>query len=765
MAKNLVIVESPAKAKTINRILGASYQVKASMGHVRDLPKSKLGVDEENDFTPSYVTLREKSKVIKELREAAKKAKTVYLATDPDREGESIGFHLRELLKNDAPEFYRVAFNEITAPAVKRAFEHAGEINVQRVEAQQARRILDRLVGYKLSPLLWNKVGKGLSAGRVQSVALRLIVDREREIRAFNIEEYWKITARLRGKVDPPFDAAVTRFRGAALELKNADDSAAAVETLQKQRFVVEKVTVKPRKRNPPPPYITSTLQQDAFRKLSFSVARTMRVAQRLYEGIDLGSQGQVALITYMRTDSTRIADEAKDAARAFIGSKFGAEFLGKGAVRKAAKGAQDAHEAIRPNYVERTPESLEGLLGVDEMKLYRLIWNRFIASQMAAAEFESTGVDIVAGEYDLRANGNRLLFPGFLAVNGKTREEDEDADAFLPPLHKGDVLDATAITPSQHFTQPPPRYSEAALVKELEERGIGRPSTYASIISTITEREYVARDAGKLLPTDLGIVVTDLLAENFTDLMDYEYTARMEQVLDRIEEGDENWVAALQRFNKGFKSDLAAAEERMRNLKREVEETDEVCEKCGKPMVIRWGRYGRFMSCSNYPECKNAKPLTNGAPAGEQGTPETDKYANIVCQKCGAPMALKRSRFGPFLGCTNYPTCNFTMRLNRQGQPVQPVDSTPIMACPACKEGQVTQKKSRRGKIFYGCNRYPKCNFALWKEPVPETCPSCSAEYLLISRSKKGDRIICSNEACDYSRPHEDDRSGGGDD
>lgn len=645
MAKNLVIVESPAKAKTINRILGSSYQVKASFGHVRDLPKSKLGVDEENDFKPSYVTLRDKSKVIKELRTAAKKSESVYLAADPDREGESICYHVMELLRKESDTFRRVVFNEITKPAVLRAFENPGEVDSQKVEAQQARRILDRLVGYKLSPLLWRKVGRGLSAGRVQSVALKLIVEREKEIKAFNIEEYWKITAKLSGKQPPHFEAEVRKHHGKKLELGNELDAQTVVDYLKNQDYIVDNISIKPRKRNAPPPYITSSLQQDAFRRLGFPVAKTMRLAQKLYEGLNIGSEGQVALITYMRTDSTRISDEAQTAARNFINSRFSEKYhIGKPVKRKKVKGAQEAHEAIRPNYVERTPDSLAGSLEPDLLKLYRLIWQRFVASQMAPAEFEATSIDITAGDYSLRAKGSRLLFDGYLAVIGIDR--DEDADALLPKLTEGEKLSLEELLPTQHFTQPPARYSEAGLVKEMEGRGIGRPSTYSTIISTIINREYVEREKKRLKPTDLGTVVTDLLAENFTDLMDYDYTARMEQVLDRIEEGNENWVAALQRFNKGFTNDLMAAEEKMRNLKREVEETDEICPDCGEKVVIRWGRFGKFKACSTYPECRFSSPLENNGNGGgedENGVLGTDP-------ETGKQVFLRTGPYGPYI-------------------------------------------------------------------------------------------------------------------
>ena len=644
MAKNLVIVESPAKAKTINKILGRNYQVKASYGHVRDLPKSKLGVDVENGFEPSYVTLRDKSKVIKELRTAAKKAETIYLAADPDREGESICYHVAELLKKENSNFKRVVFNEITKTAVKRAFEQAGEVNFPKVEAQQARRILDRLVGYKLSPLLWRKVRRGLSAGRVQSVALKLIVEREAEIKAFNIEEYWKIAANLLGKNEPSFAAQVHKYQGKKVNITNKEGADAAVDYLNRQDFVIDSISVKPRKRNSPPPFITSTLQQDAFRKLGFPVAKTMRVAQRLYEGLELGNEGHVALITYMRTDSTRVADEAKVAASQFIKEKYGDKFLGgKPVKRKASKGMQDAHEAIRPNYVNRTPESLRGFLDDELFRLYQLIWNRFMASQMAPALFEATSIDINAGDYLFRSTGSRLLFKGFLEVLGM--DKDKDGDTLLPELAEGENLKLLGLDPTQHFTQPPARYSEAGLVKELESRGIGRPSTYSSIISVIINRSYVDRKEKRLHPTELGEIVTDLLGENFHDLMDYEYTARMEEMLDAIEGGNENWQKALGKFNDGFSKDLEVAEEKMRNLKAEVEKTGEKCKLCGADVVIKWGRFGKFKACSEYPECKFSSPLDDQeAEEWEENGPMGKDPAT------GKDIFLKKGPYGPYL-------------------------------------------------------------------------------------------------------------------
>lgn len=668
MGKKLVIVESPAKARTINRILGKEYEVRASMGHVRDLPKNKLSVDIENDFEPTYEILKDKKKVVSELKKSVKDAEAVYLAADQDREGESICFHLEKLLDGNSVPFYRVVFNEITTPAIKRAFEHPGTIDTKKVEAQQARRILDRLVGYQISPLLWRRVKTGLSAGRVQSVALRLIVDREKEIRAFVSEEYWKITAALLGRNEPSFIASVAKRDGEKLELHNEQEATEAVEELKASRHRVSSITIKPRKRNPPQPYITSTLQQEAFRRLNYSVKRTMSLAQKLYEGVSIGQQGSMGLITYMRTDSNRIAAEAQQAARGFITDRFGADYLPASPPKpKKVKAAQEAHEAIRPTRIERTPESLEGKLDPALLRLYRLIWNRFVASQMQAAAFEATTIDVTAGRYSLRATGNRLLFDGWLAVTGRPEDEEEK---LLPALQEGEELKLLGLTPTQNFTQPPPRYSEASLVRELEERGIGRPSTYAATISTIQAREYVTCAERRLKPTDLGEVVTELLVDNFNDILDYDYTARLEGTLDKIEEGDVNWVEALTRFNKRFSRDLAAAEEKMRNLRREVTPTDIECDLCGAEMVMRWGRYGKFLSCSRYPECKNAKPLPDSDAAKKQQELEemAAKIGDQASDACGTPLVLRRGRYGFFLGCSRFPKCRYTVPVKKDG-------------------------------------------------------------------------------------------------
>jgi DNA topoisomerase-1 len=698
MGKKLVIVESPAKARTINRILGGEYEVKASMGHVRDLPKNKLAVDIENDFAPTYEVLRDKKKVVSELKRAVKDAEAVYLAADPDREGESICFHLEQLLDGRSVPFFRVVFNEITTPAVKRAFEQPGAIDTRKVEAQQARRILDRLVGYQISPLLWRRVKTGLSAGRVQSVALRLIVDRENEIRAFVSEEFWKITARLLGRNEPPFIATLTKRDGEKLELRNSEETGAVADELRALPYRVKSIQIKPRKRNPPQPFITSTLQQEAFRRLKFSVKRTMALAQQLYEGVSLGEEGSVALITYMRTDSTRISTGAQQAVRDFISHRFGSDYLPAHPPKpKKVKAAQEAHEAIRPTRIERTPESLQGKIDPAQLRLYTLIWNRFVTSQMEAAVFQATTVDVEAGRYGLRATGNHLLFDGWLAVAGRPEDEEE---AVLPALSEGEELKLLELTPAQFFTQPPPRFSEASLVRELEERGIGRPSTYAQIIGTILTRDYVRRDQGRLTPTDLGEVVTELLVDNFNDILDYDYTARMEGELDKIEDGEEEWVGALRRFNERFSKDLADAEEKMRNIRREVTPTDIKCDICGAGMVIRWGRFGKFLSCSRYPECKNAKPMPDSAAEARQREIEemAAKIGAQVSDVCGTPLILRRGRFGLFLGCSRFPKCRYTVPVKKDG--TISWEKAKKQFCAEMGVGEPEKpKKTRRGK------------------------------------------------------------------
>src|SRR5216117_3960142 len=669
--KSLVIVESPAKANTINKYLGSDYVVKASLGHVKDLPKSKLGVDVLHDFEPVYDVIPGKEKVVKELRAAAKSASRILLAADPDREGEAICQHLKEVLDGSKAEVFRVLFNEITPKAIRAAVETPGRINQNIVDAQQARRILDRLVGYQISPLLWDKVRRGISAGRVQTVALRMIVEREREVQAFTPEEYWSIIAKLEGRQPPQFNARLVKIKGKSAEVKNQADAEHIRDLAKKSEFLVESVVTKEKKRNPVPPFTTSKLQQDAARRLRFTVKKTMMLAQRLYEGVELGEEGRVGLITYMRADSTRVSDDAMQMVRSYVSDVYGSNYLPEKPVfYKTKKDAQDAHDAIRPTFVGRRPDDLKAYLSDDELKLYRLIWTRFVASQMNPAVYDQTTVEISAKDYLFRANGRVMKFDGFLKVyeesadddnRGKPTGEEED-DIALPPLTVGEKLRLIDVTPRQHFTEPPPRYTEASLVKALEEKGIGRPSTYASILTTIQDREYVTKHQGKFKPTELGAVVTELLVKHFEDIFDIQYTARMEEELDEVEDGKMTWVEALDEFYNKFEKDLKKASKNMENLKRQEIPTDEVCEKCGSPMVKKWGQFGSFLACSAYPECKNTKELALEEPPKE-GQPAADAEPE-PCENCGRPMALKRGRFGQFLACTGYPECKTTRKL-----------------------------------------------------------------------------------------------------
>jgi len=794
--KSLVIVESPAKATTINKYLGKDYVVKASLGHVKDLPKSKLGVDPDNDFQPIYEQIKGKEKVIKELKTAAKTASRILLAADPDREGEAICQHLKEILEDDKSEIYRVLFNEITPKAIKYAVENPGRINQKVVDAQQARRILDRLVGYQISPLLWDKVRRGISAGRVQTVALRLIVEREREVLAFKPEEYWSITARLEGHQPPPFDAKLAKIKGKTAEVKNQEEADRILQNLEGAAFNVESVVTKEKKRYPVPPFTTSKLQQEAARKLRFTVKKTMMLAQRLYEGIELGEEGRIGLITYMRTDSTRISDDAMEMVRSYVSDVYTGPYLPeKPVVYKSKKDAQDAHEAIRPTFVGRTPDDLKPFLSDDEYKLYWLIWTRFVASQMNPAVYDQTSVEITAKDYLFRASGRVLKFDGFLKVYEETKDEDvatpeDEEDITLPGLTQGEMLRSLGITPKQHFTEPPPRFTEASLVKALEEKGIGRPSTYSTILTTIQEREYVQKDQGKFRPTELGTVVTDLLVRHFEDIFDVQYTARMEEELDEVEEGKLTWVEALDEFYKKFQKDLKKASKNMENLKAQEIPTDQVCEKCGSPMVQKWGQFGSFLACSAYPECKNTKEIAKEE-AADSKQPSADAEPE-PCENCGRPMALKRGRFGQFLACTGYPECKTTRKIASGGGAPKKPDVLLDEVCPQCKEaklvvrdgrfglftacsnypkckyikpktigvpcpksgcgGELIERRSKRGKVFYGCSKYPECDFVLWNKPVPEQCPSCGAPYLIEKTTKREGTIrYCNEENCDY--------------
>ena len=767
--KALVVVESPAKAKTIKKYLGNGFTVKASVGHVMDLPKSKMGVDIEHGFKPEYVIIRGKGKIISEIKKSAKAVDVVYLAPDPDREGEAIAWHLAQEIKSSNGNIKRILFNEITKRGITEALQHPGEIDTNKFESQQARRILDRLVGYEISPILWKKVKRGLSAGRVQSVAVRIVVEREREIAAFKPVEYWTIEADVEGHEPPPFRVRLVKIDGQKAELGNGEDSRRVVAELKTVKFVVEKVDRKERKKNPLAPFITSRLQQEAARKLRFTAKKTMALAQRLYEGLELGSEGAVGLITYMRTDSTRLSDDAVVEARAYIGERFGKEYLpDEAVVYKTKKSAQDAHEAIRPTSTQYDPETVKRLLTEaaagnqeklrdveDHVRLYQLIWNRFIACQMKPAIYDQTAIDIAAGRYGLRANGQVLKFPGYTQVYTESAEETgeaEEGDRTLPPIEEGETLKLHKIDPEQHFTQPPPRFSEASLVKELEEKGIGRPSTYANILSTIQDRGYVEKREGRFHPTTLGTKVNDLLVESFPDILDVTFTASMEEGLDGVEEGQRDWVKLLGDFYTPFKVDLEKAVVHMRDLKREEIPTDFKCEKCNSPMVIKWGRNGEFLACSGYPECKNTKEFLRK----EDGTIEIapEPTTDEKCETCGAPMLVKRGRFGEFLACSRYPDCKTT----------RPISLGVNCPRPTCG-GFLTEKRSRRGKVFFGCSNYAKtgCDFVSWDRPIPQQCPQCGAAFLVKRENRRGGgRMRCVAEGCGYSENPPESAEGG---
>ncbi|MEK4993584.1 DNA topoisomerase I [Paenibacillus odorifer] len=687
MADALVIVESPAKAKTIGKYLGSKYIVKASMGHIRDLPKSQIGVEVENDFSPKYITIRGKGSILKELKDASKKVKKVYLAADPDREGEAIAWHLAHALDLDNTQECRVVFNEITKQAVKDAFKTPRKINMDLVNAQQARRILDRLVGYKISPLLWKKVKKGLSAGRVQSVAVKIIMDRENEISAFVPTEYWSITAKL-GIRDSVFEAKFHKLNGVKKELNQESDVQEVLEAIKNASFKVSDVKEKERQRHPSAPFTTSSLQQEAARKLGFRAAKTMSVAQQLYEGVELGKEGTVGLITYMRTDSTRLSVTAQDEAKELITAKYGEKFLPESPRQysKKAAGAQEAHEAIRPTSALREPEMVKEFLSRDQFRLYKLVWERFVSSQMSSALLDTLSVDIAASTATFRAVGSKVSFPGFMKVYVEGNDDGTtDEDKYLPPLQAGDALNKQEIEPKQHFTQPPPRYTEARLVKTLEELGIGRPSTYAPTLETIQKRGYVAIEEKKFMPTELGELVIEQMEQFFPEILNVEFTANMEGDLDHVEEGSEDWVKVLAEFYESFEKRLVFAEEEMKEIEIEDEVSDEICEKCGKPLVYKLGRFGKFLACSGFPDCRNTKPIIKD------------------------------------IGVT----------------------------CPKCHEGKVVERRSKKGRVFYGCDQYPGCDFVSWDRPSIKPCPSCGS-WMIEKRNKQGTKLQCTS--CDHT-------------
>ncbi len=760
MGKSLVVVESPAKARTIANYLKGDWIIKASVGHVKDLPENKLGVDIDNGFIPEYQIIKGKAKVLKEIKKAAEQTDAVYLATDPDREGEAIAWHIAEELKKPSQKIHRVLFNEITPRGVQEAMRHPERLNRDKYEAQQARRILDRLVGYMISPLLWEKVRRGLSAGRVQSVAVRLICDREKEIKSFEPQEYWTIHAQLAGSTPPPFTANLIRINSKKADIKNEQEAQSILQDLAGCTFSVIEVERKERRKNPPPPFITSQLQQEAWRQLRFPAKKTMSLAQRLYEGVDLGQEGPVGLITYMRTDSVHIAPEALQEVRKFIRQKFGAEFLPENPhIYKSRKTAQEAHEAIRPTSVSRDPESVKPFLEKDLFALYELIWKRFVACQMNPAIFDQTTVDIQAGKYLFRATGSLLIFPGFMTLYIEAEDEnngqEEQLEEKLPPLAVGDVLQLMELKPEQHFTQPPPRYTEATLIKELEEKGIGRPSTYATILDNIQERKYVTKIKGRLHPTELGCLVSELLVENFPDILDVQFTAQMEEELDKVEEGQLSWVQALEDFYEPFQKNLENAREKMQDLKGQGVPTDLKCEKCGASLVIRLGRHGQFLACANYPKCRNTKEFRRN----EEGEIEIIENEALTekCEKCGAEMVIKNGRYGKFLACSRYPRCKNTKKIliNGEGKFEVAQEEESAEQCPNCGATMLV-KRGRFGK-FLACSNYPTCqttkkisaadaaNENNGPEYTGENCSQCGAP-LVYRRGRYGPFIACSN-------------------
>ncbi len=739
MGKSLIIVESPAKARTIKKYVGKDFDVIASMGHIMDLPKSRLGVDVDQGFEPKYTVIKEKKKFIDEIKKKAKAAEGIYLASDPDREGEAIAWHIKLILDEQNDRVKRVLFNEITKKGIESGMKNPRSLERHLYEAQIARRVLDRLVGYKLSPLLWSKVQKRLSAGRVQSVALKLICDREKEVVAFVPEEYWSISGFFEGKKPPEFEAKLVQKDRKKIHIRTKEEAEELLVELSAGDFLVKKLTRKTRKKHPQPPFNTSKMQQDAWKKLGFSADRTMRVAQSLYEGVELGDGEVSGLITYMRTDSVRVSADALDSVRKLINRDYGDEFLPEKPNRyKNRKGVQDAHEAIRPADSGKRPKELQRYLTRDQHRLYKLIWERFVASQMSPARFEQVVLDISSGRYLLRATGQTPIFSGFLEVYAESvdNSKDEEAQAKIPELEEGEEVKLVKLEPKQHFTQPPPRYTESTLIKVLEERGIGRPSTYATIIRTIKNRSYVKADKGKFLPTELGMIVSDLLSESFPQIMDIEFTARMEEDLDRIELGELEWRHAVGSFYGPFSGDVEKARVQMEKVKDKLIATGIKCDKCEGELVIRVGRNGKFLACNNYPDCKNTKNFSQD----EEGNIRVveDQLAAVTCVDCGREMLVKRWRGGRYLACSGAPGCS-----RRSAYAIG-------TGCPACEKGEIVEKVSRKGRLFYACSEYPGCTYASWREPVERECPVCGNDIMLkkITRGK-GVILECSMKGC----------------
>jgi len=773
MPKSLLIVESPTKARTLQKYLGSEVKVMSCKGHIKDLPPNELGVDLEKDFQPKYVTILGKAKVIQELKKAAADTPDIYLGPDPDREGEAIAWHIAEALGEQNHRFHRVLFLELTPRAVKEALAHPVALNRPRYDSQQARRVLDRLVGYQISPLLWQKVKTGLSAGRVQSVALRLVCDRERAIMAFVPQEYWTLDACLEGAEPPVFTAHLVKHKNKNLKPRNVAEVERILAALEAAAFKVAGIEKKPQRRHPAPPFITSSLQMEANRKLRFSPKKTMRLAQRLYEGLELGQEGPVGLITYMRTDSTRVSGEALDAVREFIGQSYGGDYLPQAPNRyKSPKGAQEAHEAIRPTGVSRRPQEVKPFLSKDELALYDLIWRRFVASQMTPAVYQLTTVDIAAGDYLFRATASVLQFPGFTALYQESRE-GEEAEKFdkLPPLTTGQLLKLRDFDPQQHFTKPPPRFTEASLIKELEVQGIGRPSTYATILTNLQDRLYVLKEKAALRPTEMGLVVSDLLVENFPDIMDPRFTAGLETDLDRVAEGQVPWQEVMKDFYGSFAQELEAAKGQMRRVKSVP--TGLQCPECGTELVVRWGKNGEFLGCSKYPKCGftgdftrdpqgrimllGTEPAAGAAPtpAGQPPKPgaarEQRPATGLKCPTCGKDLVVRRGRRGEFLGCTGYPKCKWTSNFTRDPQgnlvPVEREPEATDFPCPREGCGGLLKKKRSRHGFFFGCSNYPKCQFTLNQAPLEQPCPQCQFSWL----TKKGKKILCPRDECDY--------------
>jgi DNA topoisomerase-1 len=731
MAKRLVIVESPAKAKTVNRYLGPDYLVSASMGHIRDLPKSKLGVDVEHDFTPEYRIIPEREDLVHKLQKMAEKSEAVYLAADPDREGEAICWHLSVLLEDAVDSICRVLLHEITEKGIKEAFQNVGELDRDKIKAQQTRRILDRLVGYRISPLLWKKIGRGLSAGRVQSIALRLICEREKEIKDFVPEEFWTVTAHLEAENPPPFRANLVKIDDQKIKIKNGSEAEGIRTEIEKIPFVLQDVEIREKKKTPPPPYITSTLQQDSFRLLRFPVKKTMSVAQRLYEGLEIGGKGLVGLITYMRTDSVRVSDDALKLSREHIASRYTEDYLpSKDRIYKNKKKAQDAHEAIRPTSFDCEPDRVKPYLKDDEFKLYSMIWNRFLASRMSAAVVDETEFDIRADKYQFKAKGEVIKFDGYLVLYPKPKKE-EDA---LPKAQAGEELKLLDLETKQNFTQPPSRYTEGSLVKELEARGIGRPSTYAPIIATIQGRDYVIKEKGKFIPTDLGLYLSDYLVTNFPDLMEFKFTARLEDQLDRISEGDLDMLSYLKSYNALLEKDLEEAMKAEGIKAKGGIPLEDVCPDCGKQLVIKEGRFGRFKACSGYPDCQYKQSMTR----------KEAKPLDENCPECGSKLVMRHGKYGAFVACSNYPKCKYVKK---------DIQDTGIR-CPTECGGTLVRKKTKRGKIFYGCSRFPQCKYATWDEPMAQPCPECERPFILRKNLIKGKPYLyCSDEECSFKK------------